>query len=489
MSNRKQNGATGATGSQVAAAVAQSIQPMPPNQLSFPELKANGLPLKGSMMNALKALDAMNIECVYDFHSRCTINGVDLKQYQGELSDKVTRVLRELSFKRFQYEPGKDAMYDAVLRACESHWYDPLVEYLDNLDGKWDGKKRLDKWLTTYFGADDTELHAAWGRLTLLAAVARAYNHGIKYDHVLVLESPEGDGKSSAIRILAGGGDYFSDSTILGKPEKEQMELTQGVWFYEIGELAGMSRHEGRQVKAFVVRQEERARPAYGRFKEVQPRIAVFIGTFNTTADRQTIEYLNVGDNRRWWPLPVKTIKLEALAKDRDQLFAEARAEWIQLTGGKSPVVDIENRTEHHLLRLDPSLWAAAGLVQKAREKTDPLVDRLSMLARVLEKTLASDSGRDLSDGGYLRNLTCYRLIKIEGGRALERDGIVYALMDDEGLWISSTYLGDILGLDLRADGNRVAAAMRKLHWKGPVRDRRSGLQTRGYSYTLDPLA
>jgi hypothetical protein len=152
-------------------------------------------------------------------------------------------------------------------------------------------------------------------------------------------------------------------------------------------------------------------------------------------------------------------------------------------------VVDIENRTEHHLLRLDPSLWAAAGLVQKAREKTDPLVDRLSMLARVLEKTLGSDTGRDFSDGGYLRNLSSYQLIKIEGGHALERDEIVYALMVDEGLWISSTYLGDILGLDLRADGNRVAAAMRKLDWKGPVRDRRSGLQTRGYSYSLDPLA
>jgi hypothetical protein len=480
MSNRKMSGSSGASGA-IVAAVAATVPAIPFTQLSWPEVNKHGMPLKGSMMNALKALDAMKITCTYDsFHSRCIINGVDLKQYQGELSDKVTRVLRELSFKLFRFEPGKDAMYDAVLRACERHWVDPLVEYLDSLEGRWDGTKRLDKWLTTYFGADDTPLHAAWGRLTLLAAVARAYNHGIKYDHVLVLESPEGDGKSTAIRILAGGRDYFSDSTILGKTEKEQMELTQGVWFYEIGELAGMTKDEGRAVKAFVVRQEERSRPAYGRFKELQPRIPIFIGTFNCTSDRQTIEYLNVGDRRRWFPQPIKFVDLIKLANDRDQLLAEALHEWKRIAGAK--VVNIEDRTEHPLLRLAPEFWAAAAIVQKSREKTDPFTTKLERLQPMLT-TRFTDPDRIEAIYQTKRG---YPALK-------DDDGLIYAIQEPEGgLWVSSAYVAGHLGVNIN-DGSRTVQAMRNAGWRGPKKDRRSGENVNGYTWERpedpDPLS
>jgi hypothetical protein len=461
-----------ATAAQILKLVPTTSQP---RSLTFPELNAKNKPLKGSMINALKALDAMDeMEFWFDsFHNRYCVSGVELKQYEGELSDKVTRALRRISYRLFDYEPGKDAMYDAVLNTCERHWRDPLLEYLDPL--QWDGVERLDTWLTTYFGADDSDLHRAWGRLTLAAAVARAYNHGIKYDHVLVLESPEGDGKSTAIRILAGGADYFSDSTILGKTEKEQMELTQGVWLYEIAELANMSKAEGRQVKAFVTRQEERARPAYGRFKERQPRICVFIGTFNCTRDRQTIQYLNVGDNRRWWPLPVKAIDLVGLARDRDQLFAEAKVYWERIAGGL--VVDIDDRTYHHALRLDPSLWEAAGEIQRAREKTDTVEDRLQGLPSQIEHMVANPTAERPQ-------------VVLPRGQGVRDDGNVIAMVmaagEDCELWVSAGY---VTRLAQHADGQRVAGAMRKLGWEGPVNDRRSGDSVRGYKWRWpDPV-
>ena len=81
----------------------------------------------------------------------------------------------------------------------------------------------------------------------------------------------------TTVQVLACGhaGDrpeYFSDSGILHKTEKEQQELTKGVWFYEIAELAGMRTADQHAVKAFITRQEERARPAYGYFKEESSR-------------------------------------------------------------------------------------------------------------------------------------------------------------------------------------------------------------------------
>ena len=45
---------------------------------------------------------------------------------------------------------------------------------------------------TDYVGVEDTPLHRQWARMVLWAAVARVYKPGTKFDHVLVLEGPEG---------------------------------------------------------------------------------------------------------------------------------------------------------------------------------------------------------------------------------------------------------------------------------------------------------
>jgi predicted P-loop ATPase len=47
-------------------------------------------------------------------------------------------------------------------------------------------------------GAEDTALHRECGKLVLFAACKRAFHPGCKFDHVLVLEGPEGGGKSTA---------------------------------------------------------------------------------------------------------------------------------------------------------------------------------------------------------------------------------------------------------------------------------------------------
>jgi len=78
---------------------------------------------------------------------------------------------------------------------------------------------------------------------------------------------------------LAGGADNFSDQTILGKKDREQQELTQGVWVFEIADLSGMSKADIESTKAFVTREVDRARPAYGHFLTKQARRTVFAAT------------------------------------------------------------------------------------------------------------------------------------------------------------------------------------------------------------------
>lgn len=284
-------------------------------QPSWPDLTAKG-PAR-SYRNARVAIQALGIICRYDeFHDRMLVGGHQIGQWAGELSDAVTVVLRQVIIENFGFDPGKDHVADAATALCLENRFDPLLDYLDGL--KWDGVPLLDRWLTTYLGVEDTNLHRAVGRATLIAAVRRIRQPGCKFDHILTLEGPEGKGKSTAIAVLAGV-ENFSDQTILSQSDKEQQELLRGIWLYEIADLAGLRRAEVEKVKAFASRTHDRARPAYGRRRVDAPRRCIFVATTNED------EYLkSPTGNRRFWPVAVGSIDIEGLRRDRDQTMGRS---------------------------------------------------------------------------------------------------------------------------------------------------------------------
>jgi hypothetical protein len=267
--------------------------------------------------NARVAVLALGVECGYDkFHDRKLVAGHQIQEWAGEFSDHVCQMLRVIIQRQYSFDPGRENMHDAVDQLCLRNSFDPVCDYLDGL--KWDGKARLNDWLVRYLGADDTELNRAIGRLSLVAAVRRARQPGCKFDQIIVLEGVEGTEKSTAIATLAGA-DNFSDQTILGLDDRTQAERVKGKWLYEIADLAGMRRAEVETVKAFASRTHDRARPAYGRTVVDQPRRCVFFATTNTD------DYLkSQTGNRRFWPVKTVAINIDALRRDRDQLWAEA---------------------------------------------------------------------------------------------------------------------------------------------------------------------
>jgi hypothetical protein len=325
-------------------------------QPCWPDITKDGEP-KRSYRNTRAAIAALDITCQYDeFHDRMTVGGQPIQEWAGELSDAATMVLRQIIIESFNFDPGKDHVLDAASALCLEHRFDPVADYLNGL--KWDGMPRLDSWLSAYLGAEDTPLHRAIGRTTLVAAVRRVRQPGCKFDHILTLEGVEGKGKSTAITVLAGV-ENFSDQTILSQSEKEQQEMLRGVWLFEIADLAGMKRAEVERVKAFASRTHDRARPAYGRRRVDAPRRCIFIATTNED------EYLkSQTGNRRFWPVKVAVtggIDIDALRRDRDQLWAEAA----------------KAEAEGASLVLPEELWGAARAAQEGRRVTDPWEDTL----------------------------------------------------------------------------------------------------------------
>jgi predicted P-loop ATPase len=322
--------------------------------LGFPDMANNGS-IRNTCNNIRHAISKMGLRCEYDeFHDKLLIGGQSIGEYAGELSDHTCLVVRRMIEEHYEFDPGREKMFDAAVQLCLEHRFDPIVDYLDSL--KWDGVNRVDRWLTTYLGAADTALNQAIGRIALVAQVRRAKQPGCKFDQIITLEGPEGGLKSSALAVLAGGSENFSDQTILGKDDKEQQELLRGVWVYEIADLSNIRKAEVEHVKAFASRTHDRARPAYGRTVINLPRRGVIWASTNNSG------YLkSQTGNRRFWPFAVGRIDIEGLKRDRNQLFAEA----VKLEAFGMPIT------------LPEELWGAAAEQQERRREVDPWEDAL----------------------------------------------------------------------------------------------------------------
>lgn len=313
----------------------------------FPDLNEDRQP-KATCANASVAVQALGIQCRKDlFHEKMLVAGHAIDAWAGDMSDDVVQMIRKTVRFRFGFDPKTENVRDACVQLCLEHQFDPVLDYLDGL--LWDGVPRLSSWLQRYMGAPDTELNRTIGQLVLVAAVRRARDPGAKFDQIVVFESVEGRGKSSAIEALAGS-ENFSDQNILGLSGKEQQEAMAGIWLYEIADLTGMKRAEIEHVKAFASRKVDRARPAYGRFRVDRARRTIFFATTNDD------EYLkSQTGNRRFWPVVIGRIDLEALRQDRDQLWAEAAR------------LEADGRS----IALPENLWSAAAVEQNQRTESD----------------------------------------------------------------------------------------------------------------------
>lgn len=209
---------------------------------------------------------------------------------------------------------------DALLGVVSSERvYHPVKEYLDGLS--WDGVERLDTLLIDYLGAEDTPYVRAVTRKTLVAAVARIYEPGTKFDSILVLNGPQGIGKSTFFARL--GREWYSDSlAISDMKDKTAAEKLQGYWILELGELVGIRKMDVETVKSFVTRTDDKYRHAYGVNVESHPRSCVIVGS--TNSDGGFLR--DITGNRRFWPVRVlgggKYKPWDLI--DVDQIWAEA---------------------------------------------------------------------------------------------------------------------------------------------------------------------
>jgi predicted P-loop ATPase len=337
---------------------------------------ARGRIVTGDLANIRLALARLHIQPAYDAFAReLRINGATV------LDDIIFERLWVRIADTFHWQANRNNLRTVIVNDAHDLATHPVRAYLDRLT--WDGTPRLDHWLIHYGYAANTPYVRAVGALPLLAAVRRVRQPGAKFDELLVLESRQGTGKSSALRALCPNEDWFSDDLPLGVDAKVVIERTCGKWIIEAAELHGNRGRETETLKAFLSRQQDGpVRLAYGRYSTTVPRQFIQIGTTN----HRTNYLKDLTGARRFWPVALDGFDVDALAADRDQLWAEA-------------VV----REPDASLRLPRALWATAATEQEARRADDPWEDLIEPLL-----------GDDLTRTTFLSSADIWRTLGVE---------------------------------------------------------------------------
>lgn len=270
--------------------------------------------------------------------------GLPWKQIKPGWNDSDNAALKVYLSKQYGvYSPTKTK--DGVLAVAAERAYHPIREYLDNLPS-WDNTSRVDTLLIDYFGADDTTYTRAVSRKSMVAAVARVYRPGTKFDSVPILNGPQGIGKSTFYAKLAG--DWFSDSlTLTDMKDKAGPEKLQGYWILELGELAGMKKTDVETVKSFISRVDDKYRASYGVNVENHPRQCIIVGSTNTESGFLR----DITGNRRFWPVRVngnaKKKSWQLTKEEVSQIWAEtlvvyAKGEKLYLEGDEAKLAVAE---------------------------------------------------------------------------------------------------------------------------------------------------
>ena len=300
------------------------------------------------------------------------------KQAKSGWNDSDSAALKVYLSKTYGvYSPTKTK--DAVVAVAAERAYHPIKAYLDSLP-EWDGVPRVETLFIDYFGAEDSRYTRAVSKKSMIAAVARIYRPGVKFDCVPILNGPQGIGKSTFFAKLAG--EWFSDSlTLTDMKDKAGPEKLQGYWILELGELAGMRKADVETVKSFISRVDDKYRASYGVNVESHPRQCIIVGSTNAesgflrdiTGNRRFLPIrVNGGSAKKPWQMTeedVRQIWAETLVLYRkgEKLYLEGE-EAVLAVEEQSQAMEADEReglVRTYLETLLPDNWDSLSLYER----------------------------------------------------------------------------------------------------------------------------
>jgi predicted P-loop ATPase len=158
-----------------------------------------------------------------------------------------------------------------------------------------------------------------------VAGVKRVFEPGAVFHNMIVLEGPQNAGKSRTLRELATFGrdikeEYYTDAIRFGMIDKPSaLQILQGKLIVEFGELADMDTQSDESLKAWITQNADEMVKKWEKYVTKYPRQFILAGTTNNEAWLR-----DPTGNRRYWPVKCSVFDIDALIRDKEQLWAEA---------------------------------------------------------------------------------------------------------------------------------------------------------------------
>ena len=240
----------------------------------------------------------------------------DLPWRDLERGDQFTgsdRAALSLHIERaYGIRPPRALLDDLVAVVAHKNPVNPVRDYLESLE--WDGVPRVEEALP---GVEHNQYTRLVARKVLVAAVARMFEPGIKWDYSLIIYGTEGRGKTFWVNRMSKGwnaalGDIHSKDTLL---------TMQRSWIVTSDEGFSMKKSDADSLKEFLTRTHDVFRLPYEREVMSYPRHCVIWGTTNDPTFLRRQE-----GNRRYLIIHAEhEVDFEALTDDYvDQVWAEA---------------------------------------------------------------------------------------------------------------------------------------------------------------------
>ena len=225
------------------------------------------------------------------------------------LSDAFAKIGRSIT-------PTRIADYLGAI--ADKNRYNPVDDLLMRVE--WDHQDRLEDVYSILSLAPHDHQGRTYVRKWLHQCIALALNdesHPVGADGVLVLQGPQGCGKTLFARRIAMRPEWFAEGVQIDTKDKDCLIQATRPWIAELGEFDSTAKKEQTDLKAFITRAFDDIRKPYARSAVRRPRRTSFIATVNPA------EFLRDDTgSRRWWVIHVNQI-------DRRRLL-DLRPEWFE---------------------------------------------------------------------------------------------------------------------------------------------------------------
>lgn len=352
---------------QTDGALAVSVQPRPK------ALQFEGVRDDGSVPTTLE-----NVKRLLDHHGVILRLNVLTQETEldlpadliGQAEMRQTTKLGQLRSlaRRYRMQTG-DALRDELQAIEDLNAYHPVADWIRSKP--WDGVDRFEALWATFVLKDDAQSNAdlyrhvlwAWmvagAKYALLPCFERV---GIKAFGVLVLQGPQGCGKTQWLKALAPEEETWVGTGLTLDPHsKDDVAKVTRYWITELGEIdATVRKADVGALKGFLSDQADVYRRPYKEVTESFVRRTLFAASVNP----QHFLRDSTG-NRRFWVVPVARMKVwdedGIRSIDRQQLWAQ----FAHLAAGGA---------QHHL---PPEVEARQMALAEEHRTIDPVEDEV----------------------------------------------------------------------------------------------------------------